>query len=398
MTRPSDEQFDAFEDDAVELANASPEERAIDRGLEELLGGHGPPDLLPGVLWRLQRIAERRRRLTLLSPRSRATAVATFSATALTAAAVVAGFLSMWRHQIEAPATPNTRTVRTTVVAGALTWQPASPQLEPAELHAGTSIQLPLQPGDRLQNESLTVPATAQIASLGTLSISPHSGMEIMSIQWKPAIGGAVLGSLVGVVVGGTVFGPSNAAAHSGDPVELTASESPTAAQLAAANLEIETLRRKLDEAREDLGSRAERNRVESRQPENPEQVEDQPPSTEAPDTEGPAFHYPGLGAAVAAIDWDTAGSSAAKMVPMLKELADTLADGNEVPMDLRADIQRLNADLVAMVDPCNSKVSKEWEPTAFSRTPSSPRTLSTQPLRTRAQNSRRSNETRSNA
>lgn len=73
------------------------------------------------------------------------------------------------------------------------------------------------------------------------------------------------------------------------------------------------------------------------------------PAETGAEAAKGPRFLFPEHEKVLQEIDWEEVGTSTAKLAPLLAELLDTLEKTGEIPPTLVAEIQKWNAQLVAV-------------------------------------------------
>jgi hypothetical protein len=162
-----------------------------------------------------------------------------------------------------------------------------------------------------------------------------------------PAIAlGAGVGAILGVFGTILLWKPDPAIQAAESPSAAGAAENPAITALEAEN---KRLAEQLAETKAEL-ARAARRAVET-----PEAADAAAEADEAGGTPEPltaSIHYPGLDGALAEIDWATAGKAAAAMTPMMRDIAEALANGEELPMDLFAKLARHNADLIAMVGP----------------------------------------------
>jgi RNA polymerase sigma-70 factor (ECF subfamily) len=71
--------------------------------------------------------------------------------------------------------------------------------------------------------------------------------------------------------------------------------------------------------------------------------------ATAAESAKGPAFLFPEYEKVLAEIDWEEVGASTAKLAPLLVELLDKLEATGEIPLELRAEIQKWNSQLVTV-------------------------------------------------
>lgn len=164
----------------------------------------------------------------------------------------------------------------------------------------------------------------------------------------KSLIGGLIVGALSGSLV--TLFLSNPAApaiAHENEP---SSEDDASAGELAATISENEQLRDQLAQLQKQLDETAVREAV-APPPTGGTEEAAAPPEAE-PLTA--TIHYPGMDEALSEIDWTAAGKASSKMAPLMRELAEALANGESIAdmMTEFAEIQRLNADLVAMVGP----------------------------------------------
>ncbi len=214
----------------------------------------------------------------------------------------------------------------------------------PRHFAASDKADILLAVGDRFSTQA-GGGAVLNLQPLGILTLSDHSTVEVLSMNWTKRDSSLVLASLtVGAIVGGftwnSITGKRVEVGESQPLVAKSTAEKPDAlvadlrSQIASlekrnASLETGLQRHKLAEAEPKV--------------EEPKPVEAKPVEIVA------LFEDPEFGDALAKIDWTTMGINLNEMLPMISKLAEAIANGDEIPLDLVGEIQKRNGDLMVI-------------------------------------------------
>lgn len=312
------------------------EERLLELGLEELLGGAPPPDVSGRVEKALAGQPEPVAKIEPVPmPSVGAEPVLDRSSLWLggvcsaAAALLVAALLGVF--SASAPSAVEV-TVRSGGVAllqnGAWSEQPPAGR---AGFWLNVGDQLRARDGD----------TSLQLGSLGWLSMSEFSRIEVIDMEWHDFGKGAALGGVtVAVIAGGVQWlsGDVSSEAQAGDRLTLTRGADPAVSGMEAG--EVTELRDALAQERArvaQLESALSRKAVTT--PEDPEE----PGAGDSVEVMEVPFHYTGLDEVLARVDWAVMGSATNELVPILAELAAALDRGEDPPLDLAGKIQSLN-------------------------------------------------------
>ena len=217
----------------------------------------------------------------------------------------------------------------------------------PRHFAASDKADILLAVGDRFSTQA-GGGAVLHLQPLGILNLSDHTTVEILSMNWTKRDSGLVLASLtVGAIAGGftwnSITGKRVEAGESQPFVAESAVEDPDAL---VADLRGEIASLKERNAYLEIGSQ--RHKIAEAEVEEPEVEEAE--AVEAKPVEIVAlFEDPEFGDALAKIDWQTMGINLHEMQPMLSKLAEAIANGDEIPLDLAGEIQKRNGDLVVI-------------------------------------------------
>ncbi len=308
-------------------------DRVLETMLEELGGRARPPDLTGRIARELQRGSGAEPPVSVEPRRARWRWSAAFTAAA---AGFLVGLAMMaWLR----PDHPEVL-VRVEVARGSVEFERA---YERTTVLPGPAVELHVTPGDRIRSES---GAALRLLPFGALVLERQTTVEIESMSWTKRDGVLVVGSLsFGAIAGGfswSQFGGGDAHAEGG---VARIDDAPNATVLEA---EVGDLRRRLEELRaenEGLRSRVDRTAVVESQPVDSESAE---PAIEPEQSQ--AFLVAGgcsediLGA----LDWELIGSATKDMVPLFDELMAAVEKGESPDLKIVAELQRLNAGLVA--------------------------------------------------
>jgi len=198
--------------------------------------------------------------------------------------------------------------------------------------------------GDRFSTQA-DGGAVLHLQPLGILTLSDHTTVEVLSMNWTKRDGSLVLASLtVGAIAGGFTWN-----SITGDRVEAGESQ-PLVAESAAekpstlvADLRGEIASLKKRNAQLETDSRREPIVEPKPDVEEPKPVEEEPAEIVA------LFNDPEFGDALAKIDWQTMGVNLNEMLPMISKLAEAIANGDEIPLELAGEIQKRNGALVVI-------------------------------------------------
>jgi hypothetical protein len=314
----------------------------LDALLPEAVGRERVPDLAARVTARLEVAASGCGPRMVRWPRRRTRALPIMLGALAGAAAAffVSTRLGAWRQM------PEARAVAWHVVDGCLEWQGGHGG---GTAHGGDRASWPLAAGDRLRTCEQN-PAVCDIVSLGRLHMTKGTEIEVAAMEWKSFAGGSALGALTVAVVAGAIrwsSGGEVAQAHIGESLELRAA-SPV---LAAAK--VDELTRRVSELEQELSQERTRAReLEARAGRTVAANAAQTAAAEgaagaAPPPLQPAVSYAGMEPALAAVDWDVTGKCMHEMTQRLDEVFAALEKGEEMPLELLGEVQKLNAELI---------------------------------------------------
>lgn len=323
--------------------NTPIDERFVELGLEELLGGASAPDVSDRVVAELAR--------------SRATAAAKPEPLRTSAPPVhrvshwgfatgaAASLLACWSLGILS--TASSRAVEVAVRAGAVAaWEDEAWVGQPPAGRDSFWLNI----GDRLRSQE-SAPASLEIGSLGMLSMQPLTTIEVLDMRWNDFGKGAALGGVTVAVVSGGLYwvsGDVNSEARAGDRLELRRGN-PDADPSMMESAKVADLRDALEREKArvaQLEMALSRQRVAGEtEPaaDDAGTTEDgKPPAMEAP------FHYTGLDDVLAKVDWASMGSTTHELVPVLTELAALIDSGEAPSLELQSKVQALNSKFLA--------------------------------------------------
>lgn len=195
--------------------------------------------------------------------------------------------------------------------------------------------------GDRFSTQAGSS-AVLHLQPLGILTLSGDSTVEVTSMNWTQRDGGLVLASLtVGAVAGGFTWNSiTGDRVEAGESQPLVAESTIEKPDTLVANLRREIASLKKRNADLEMGHERERVAEANPVPEEPI-VEEKPVEIVA------LFDDPQFGESLAKIDWQTMGVNLNEMLPMITKLAEAIANGDEIPLDLAGEIQTRNGALV---------------------------------------------------
>ncbi|MHC5062875.1 MAG: hypothetical protein ACYTG5_02740 [Planctomycetota bacterium] len=309
------------------------EERILDLSLEEEMGGAQPPDLSDRIRWQLAQNEHRQSQIGLLR-NSPSKSFASWAGALLGAAAALALIfftVNFGRGEPQAA-------LSFTVAEGSLRWQSSEVI---SEFHQPNTYTVFPVLGDRI--ESLAEDSTVlNLASLGTLEMSPGCALEVEEMKFSEFGKGFVVGAVVVAVAAGSAqFLSGDYAVQAQDGERLTLEQRGGSAT--GEPVSIDSLQTELAELR------AENQRlIESsarRRAESPEAEAIDPP---AEDLEvGVAVTYADFSETLEGMDWAQMGTAAKDMIPKLQELMKALEEGGELPIGLAGEIQQLNGQIL---------------------------------------------------
>lgn len=210
---------------------------------------------------------------------------------------------------------------------------------------SGASAPFVARPGNRLRSGASCSALLGPFGSIGSVS-SMELEVQSMEFTWKS--GAVAASSLTLAVVAGVVtwHGLTNTqTAAAGQTLTLHADAGrDEAAALAAEN---DRLRRRIEQLESE---NTQLKHVPTRDPVEPAVVEAPPAPPPAPEADPMVFNDEAYGKALAAVDWKTMGAVTKEMAPLLAQLVEAMANGEELPTELAIKIQELNSKLVAQV------------------------------------------------
>lgn len=317
----------------------SAEERVLEQMLRERLGAEAPPDLTARILTAARRSSGPRAAGVQAGARR-----APFRLGLLAGAAAAALVASIWWSGRAEPA----RFVPLQVMRGAITWSGDAGNLR---LAAPQERALALRARDRLLTAGAG-DAHVRIAGLGTLRMLEPTELEVLQMEWKDFGTGATVGAITVGVIAGAIFWTTGAfeqTARAGQSLELRGEE-PGAmrGQLAAED--------RLRQLEGELGDvRAENDRLRASAARVAAEEQAQKPLEPAPvkagatadEPQAPGIAFFGYDDVLAKIDWAVTGKAMKEMTALTVRLVEEMEKTGEMPLDILADIQKLNADLI---------------------------------------------------
>jgi hypothetical protein len=324
----------------------------LETGLEEVLGGVKPPDLVAKVQGQLEGIPREAR-----DPVHREHPLGGTVPTArrgffhgywpwLSVAAAAGALLWAMGTMGSAGNVPRVD-LEIWVLRGEVTW---SGDGETRRGEASERISVPLGEGDRLHS-GVTVPTALQLPQFGTLYTEPNTILEIQSMDIRHRKGAITIGAVTLVVLTGAVTW--NALAQSEEAVTgetLRLEAQAPGVGITAREQELLDANEVLEQRLAALESQAARNRLEVEEVVDPLAAD--VVAGEEPDLEA-RFVDDKYGAALAGVDWKVVGTALKGMVPVSAQLAEAiLADGDAIPLELAGEMQQFNGQLLAQLQP----------------------------------------------
>lgn len=310
--------------------DARGEDRLVDIMLDEACGDARPPDLEAEILRRLAQ--PETFDVATETPETTASRAPLRPMLLAAAAGVLLGVgIGMWRG-------PRDVEVRIETVSGSVVYETPRHSVSIARASAA---DVQMRVGDRIRSEP---GGTVRLRPFGTLTLNQRSCVEIESMEWTKRDGILVSGSLVfGAVAGAFAWDAldtrTGVEAHEMDPETRTNSE---------ADLQVSELRAqiaKLQQDNEELRVAAERTRV-------ADAAIESEPAPDGSDAESPEralepLQTVGFNDQLAAIDWALTGRTCKDLLPLLAQLGDALANGEDPSLEQIAEIHKLNALLI---------------------------------------------------
>jgi len=326
------------------------EDRLVDRALQEVHGDR-PPDLLAAIERRLLEPAVTRgsavseahapRRAMRLLP-------ALLMAAALLAVAV--GLAVNWTGRAErVPAVQ----VAMEVVAGRLELLDGG-AVAPRVLEPHATQMVLLQRGDRLRSAPRGGEETELVIEpFGMVRMAPQTLMEVKEMDVSLKNGWVAAGSLTFAVVAGAATWhliTQHEHAQAGEVLKLEApNQSALQGQLQAALGNAQQLQQENQELKQKLATLEQQHRRQTvpvatgAEDQSPEKKPEAAPATASAVT----FDDERFRDALAKVDWQVMGGASKELGSLLLQLAAAIEKGEEMPMELAAKIQELNAQLI---------------------------------------------------
>lgn len=327
------------------------QDRLLDQALRELHGAP-PPDLSARVLDALD--AEHGAARTAASgpaPRLvRRRGLPLWLLGVAAAAGIVVGLIATQWRGVAIPALP-AREMTPPLTLAAVRGEVACVRFvdrapETTWLEAGSQIGWPARAGNRLRSAA---GCDLLVAPFGSFTLAQTTELEVRSMEFSLKNGVVAASSLTIAVVAGVVTWHAltrSETANAGEVMRLPAQTQMPEPTLLAEN---ERLRQRIaDLEQQALQTQAARTAAPLI---GPAAAEPQP--VVAPveiAVGGVAFDDPRYAEALAAVDWQLVGKTTRDLSPLLADLMKRLAAGEEMPLDVMAKIQALNANLVGQL------------------------------------------------
>lgn len=329
------------------------QDRLVDAGLHQL-HGEQPPDQTAVILHRLQTELGA---VTVMPPRPRRRAglPLLLLSSALGAAAAL---LLVWLLMSPPPAAaPTVARLELAALAGSIECTEPATALAPEHslvLRPGEHAEWRAQVGGALHSRG-DAGAELAVRPFGVLTTTPHTTLEVRSMEFTLRNGAMATGALTFAVVAGvatwhTLSRSETVAAGQDLRIEASAGGGDHAAELALANDKLVQQNRELQTQLEALQTQLSRKVAASVAEPKVEEPPSPPPVAAETPTGEPVFADPGFQELLASIDWNSIGSASAEMGPKLAALMQALAEGKQPSMEEAIEIQKLNGKLLEMV------------------------------------------------